>query len=160
MGSNMTFSKISLCLLLNTIPYFVSGQTQSSLAFSALQASESSLAFAAQALDGKLDFDCSAYDCLTKGINVLCIPSSTDYDEESCPFAKYCCSDDENVEEDDVEVIISLDDTALINLWLLVGAFIITNAFVIVKRRVMLLKLVDAQYPMFRETEMERINNN
>jgi len=115
-------------LAMNAI-YFVSGQTLSSLAFGAFQASESSLSFAAHALSGKLDFDCKAYDCATKGIEVLCTPSSTGYDEEACPFAKYCCADDTDAqeEEEDVEVVISLDDTALINLWLLVGAFIITN---------------------------------
>merc|ERR1712154_510120 len=98
-------------------------------AFSAFQASESSVAFAAGALDGKLDFDCSAYDCASKGIEVLCTPSSTSYDEETCPFAKYCCSEDAEFADDDVEVIISLDDTALINLWMLVIAFIVGNAF-------------------------------
>merc|ERR1711971_459422 len=124
--------------------YFVTGQTQSSLAFSAFQASESSLhysafqasesslAFAAHALSGKLDFDCDAYDCETKGIEVMCTPSSSAYDEETCPFAKYCCSEDEEQNEDeDVEVVISLDDTALLNLWLLVAAFILTNALML-----------------------------
>merc|ERR1712204_162501 len=129
-------------LLASNAIYFVSGQTQSSLAFSAFQASESSLqysafqasesslAFAAHALSGKLDFDCKAYDCETKGIEVMCTPSSSDYDEETCPFAKYCCSTEDELtgDDEDVEVVISLDDTALLNLWLLVAAFILTNA--------------------------------
>lgn len=126
----MTVIHIALCLLVNTI-YFVSGQTQSSLAFNAFQASEVSddfaAAHAANMLAGKLDFDCSAYDCEAKGIEVLCIPSSTSYDESSCPFARYCCSTDAQEAEEDVEVVISLDDTALINLWCMVVVFIFVN---------------------------------
>merc|ERR1712130_27039 len=104
-----------------------------------LSQTASSISFAIQNKENK-DFDCSNYDCNNMGIDQLCIASSLQYDEETCPFAKYCCSENEqksnffdelmNNNNNDLFVInFTFTHTALTNLWTLLAIFTVVNSF-------------------------------
>merc|ERR1712228_37286 len=104
-----------------------------------LSQTASSISFAAQNQENQ-DFDCSDYDCHTMGVGQLCIASSLQYDEETCPFAKYCCSENKEVSNfmdellnsnsnDSFVINFTFTHRELTNLWTLLAVFAVVNAF-------------------------------